>query len=171
MENTIYIHQYASPCGGLMLGDFKGKLCLCDWTVPVHFEKNLLRLKQKLAAETVNGSTELINRAAAQLNEYFNKQRKTFDIPVLFIGTEFQVKILRTLQTVPYGKTLSYAQLAAKAGCPLGVRAVANVNAMNQISVFLPCHRIIGSNGNLTGYGGGLEAKKYLLQLEGVNLF
>ena len=169
--SAIYIQKYSSPCGDLMLGEFENKLCLCDWVVPVHLEENILRLKKILKTQTIEEAKTVTNFAAGQLDEYFKKQRKTFDVPIAFIGTDFQIRVWKELQKVPYGQTLSYAGLAEKAGNRKAVRAVANVNAINPISIFLPCHRIIGSNGKLTGYGGGLAAKKYLLDLEGGNLF
>ena len=169
--SAIYIHKYQSPCGDLMLGEYESKLCLCDWIIPVHFNKNLSRLKRILKAETQEKETEIITKAIKQLDEYFAGQRKVFDVPVAFIGTDFQIRVWKELQKVPYGQTLSYAGLAQKAGNQKAVRAVANVNAVNPISIFLPCHRIIGSSGKLTGYGGGLAAKQYLLKLESVNLF
>ena len=94
----------------------------------------------------------------------------TFDLPLLFVGTEFQEKVWNTLLEVPYGETRSYGWMAEMIGNPKAVRAVGTANGSNSISIFAPCHRIIGSNGSLTGYGGGLPAKKFLLELEGVKL-
>ena len=104
--------------------------------------------------------------ACRQLDEYFRHERQSFDLPLFFVGTEFQKKVWQTLLTIPYGTTVSYAYLARRIGMPRAVRAVANANGANAISIFVPCHRVIGSDGSLTGYGGGLPAKKYLLELE-----
>lgn len=104
--------------------------------------------------------------AARQLDEYFGRKRTTFDIPLLFAGTDFQKNVWRTLLEIPYGQTLSYGEMARRLGLPNSVRAVANANGANAISIFAPCHRVIGSNRSLTGYGGGIEAKKFLLELE-----
>ena len=89
-----------------------------------------------------------------------------FDIPLLFVGTDFQKRVWKLLLKIPYGQTISYGTMAEKLGNPQAIRAVANANGANAISIFAPCHRVIGSNNSLTGYGGGLNAKKYLLQLE-----
>ena len=100
------------------------------------------------------------------MDEYFRRERRAFDIPLLFAGTEFQNKVWDMLLQIPYGRTVSYAGMALSLGMPKAVRAVANANGANAISIFAPCHRVIGSDGSLTGYGGGLDAKRFLLELE-----
>ena len=100
------------------------------------------------------------------MEEYFARKRKAFDIPLLFIGTDFQKSVWQELLNIPYGKTVSYGELSQKLGNSKAVRAVATANGANAISIFVPCHRVIGKNGNLTGYGGGLEVKEKLLELE-----
>jgi methylated-DNA-[protein]-cysteine S-methyltransferase len=105
-----------------------------------------------------------------QLNEYFNRERKTFDLKLDLKGTEFQKKVWQLLLTLPYGNTVSYLKLAQQFGDRKALRAVANANARNPIWIVIPCHRVIGSNGNLTGYAGGLPRKKWLLQHEGALL-
>ena len=92
----------------------------------------------------------------------------TFDIPILFTGTDFQKKVWHKLLEIPYGQTLSYGEMTKRLDIPNAVRAVANANGANAISIFVPCHRVIGSDRSLTGYGGGLAAKKYLLELESI---
>ena len=92
--------------------------------------------------------------------------RRQFDVPLLFAGTQFQRKVWHALLEIPYGETISYGEMACSLGVPQSVRAVANANGANAISIFAPCHRVIGSKGMLTGYGGGLDAKRYLLDLE-----
>jgi methylated-DNA-[protein]-cysteine S-methyltransferase len=104
--------------------------------------------------------------AKAQLDGYFSGERRSFDVPLLFVGTEFQKRVWNELLTIPYGTTISYGDMAGNIGMSAAVRAVANANGANSLSVFAPCHRVIGSNGSLTGYGGGLAAKKFLLELE-----
>ena len=107
-------------------------------------------------------------KAVAQLDEYFAGQRSVFDVPLLFLGTDFQKRVWRELLDIPYGTTVSYVEMARRIGMPKAVRAVANANGANIISIFAPCHRVIGSNHSLTGYRGGLEAKRALLALEGI---
>lgn len=105
-----------------------------------------------------------------QLNEYFSGTRKTFTIPLHPIGTEFQKQVWTALTSIPYGETRTYAQLASQIGNPKAVRAVGAANGKNPLSIIVPCHRVIGSSGNLTGFAGGLDAKATLLSLEGVKL-
>ena len=111
-------------------------------------------------------SPEVLLRTVRELDEYFRGERKEFDIPLLLAGSEFQKRVWQQLRHIPYGQTASYGELAAAIGSPRSVRAVANANGANAISIILPCHRVIGSDGRLTGYGGGLRAKQYLLDLE-----
>lgn len=110
---------------------------------------------------------ELLTKAAGQLNQYFAGQRKTFDLPLDFVGTDFQRSVWNALLTIPFGETRSYGEIAAQIGNPKSVRAVGAANGKNPISIIAPCHRVIGANGELTGFAGGLENKKILLELEG----
>ncbi len=104
--------------------------------------------------------------ARQQLNEYFAGTRKEFDLPVALSGTEFQVSVLEALQEIPYGETVSYGEIAKRIGRPKAVRAVGAANGRNPIPIVVPCHRVIGSSGDLTGFGGGLDTKEALLRLE-----
>lgn len=110
--------------------------------------------------------TPLIKEAKRQLDEYFAGDRKEFDLPLKAIGTDFQEKVWKELQEIPYGETKSYGDIAASIGIPKGPRAVGLANNRNPISIFIPCHRVIGKNGKLVGYGGGLDLKEFLLDLE-----
>lgn len=109
---------------------------------------------------------EILLRTVRELDEYFRGERRDFDIPLLLAGSEFQKRVWQQLRHIPYGQTVSYGELAAAIGAPKSVRAVANANGANAISIILPCHRVIGSDGSLTGYGGGIDTKRYLLELE-----
>ena len=100
------------------------------------------------------------------MEEYFARKRKAFDIPLLFIGTDFQKSVWQELLNIPYGKTVSYGELSQKLGNSKAVRAVATANGANAISIFVPCHRVIGSNHKLVGYAGGLEAKKLIFMID-----
>ena len=104
-----------------------------------------------------------------QLNEYFAGERKDFDLPLQVTGTEFQVQVLEELQTIPYGETTSYGDIATRIGRPKAVRAVGAANGRNPLPIVIPCHRVIGSSGDLTGFGGGLNLKEALLRLEAEN--
>ncbi len=170
-KNIIKTRRYESPCGTLLLGSFEDKLCLCDWQVEKHRGKVDRRLKRELQAEFEEGTSDVIEKAVAQLDEFFAGNRKVFDIPLLFVGTDFQKTVWNELLNIPYGQTISYGEMARRIGMPKAVRAVANANGANAISIIAPCHRVIGSDGSLTGYGGGLAAKKMLLELEALNSY
>ncbi len=109
----------------------------------------------------------LLQQAHRQLDEYFAGQRRAFDLPLAPQGTPFQREVWFALAGIPYGQTMSYAQLAAKLGRPTASRAVGAANGRNPLGIILPCHRVVGANGTLTGFSGGLEAKRFLLELEG----
>ena len=104
--------------------------------------------------------------ARRQLTEYFDGERRAFDLPLKLDGTEFQMSVLHALQQIPYGETTSYAEIAERIGRPKAVRAVGAANGRNPIPIIVPCHRVIGSHGDLTGFGGGLDTKEALLRLE-----
>ena len=167
-KNVIKTKRYESPCGVLLLGSFGDKLCLCDWQVEKHRSHVDKRLKRILRAEFEEGTSEVIEQALLQLDEFFAGKRREFDVPLLFVGTDFQKTVWNELLKIPFGKTISYGEMAQRIGLPKAVRAVANANGANSMSIFAPCHRVIGSDRSLTGYGGGLAAKQLLLELEGV---
>ncbi len=108
----------------------------------------------------------MLKETERQLQEYFKGERQEFDMPLRTEGTDFQKKVWRALMTVPYGETVSYSHQAKVIKNPQAVRAVGRTNGLNQISIILPCHRVIAKSGSLTGYAGGLEAKEFLLNLE-----
>ena len=110
--------------------------------------------------------TPLIKKAAAQIEEYLDGKRKQFKLPLALHGTEFQLDVWRALQDIPFGETRSYKEIAASIGRPKAVRAVGMANNRNPISIIVPCHRVIGHDGKLVGYGGGLPLKQRLLELE-----
>lgn len=165
-NNIILTGTYEAPCGKLTLGSFGDRLCLCDWMAEKHHNLVMRRLERCLNVQFENGTSKIIESASAQLDEYFAGRRKVFDMPLLFIGTDFQKAVWNELINIPFGTTISYRELALRIGRPEAVRAVANANGANAISVFIPCHRVIGNDGSLTGYAGGLDAKKTLLKIE-----
>ena len=163
----VYIKSYKSPLGELTIGSYQNKICLCDWTYRKMRTTIDNRIKQGLKTEFFEGTTPVIEETISQLNEYFHNTRKTFSIPLMFVGTSFQRSVWEALLTIPYGKTSSYLNLSKQLGNEKAIRAVAAANGANSISILVPCHRIIGSDGNLIGYAGGLSAKMKLLELEG----
>lgn len=166
----ISIQYYKSPVGEILLGSYDGKLCLADWRYRKMRESIDNRIQKGLKAEYVEESTEVIEETIKQMKEYFNYERKSFTIPLLMVGTEFQKTVWQGLIDTPFGTTSSYLELAKRIGNEKAVRAVATANGANSISVMIPCHRIIGSNGDLVGYAGGLDTKRKLLEIEN-NLF
>lgn len=169
MNNTIYTQTYDSPCGKIILGALGGKLCLCDWLDSRLRGRNDRRVMRTFGANIEDGVSEVVNQAMAELNEYFAGRRKLFDIPIQMAGTEFQTGVWHALCEIPYGETATYLEIAEKIGNRKGVRAVAQAIGVNPIAVIVPCHRVIGTDGSLVGFAGGLEAKKILLQLEARN--
>ena len=117
-------------------------------------------------AVVADGEHPVLADAERQLDEYFARRRKSFALPLDFVGTEFQCRVWSALLTIPFGETRSYAQIAAQIGSPAAMRAVGAANGRNPISIIAPCHRVIGSDGSLTGFGGGLANKALLLELE-----
>lgn len=164
--NKINIEHYESPVGKLVLGSYHQQLCLCDWSHKVSSKSAQQALTKRLDAELKPQSDTTIETAIEQLQQYFSNTRKRFDLNFLAQGTDFQQQVWQALLTVPFGSTISYQTLANQINNPKAVRAVANACGANPLSIFIPCHRIIGSNGKLTGYAGGLELKQALLMLE-----
>ena len=169
MKN-IHIQYYNSPVGEMLLGSYEGKLCLADWKFRRMRRSIDKRIQNGLKAEYVDESSEVIEETIRQMEEYFSNARKDFDIPLLMVGTEFQKLVWQGLIDTPFGTTSSYLELSKRIGNEKAVRAVATANGANAISIIIPCHRIIGSNGDLVGYAGGLAVKKRLLEIES-NLF
>jgi methylated-DNA-[protein]-cysteine S-methyltransferase len=163
---TIFITEFETDFGTLILGDFEGKLCLCDWKFRKMRTQINQRIKTGLQAEFQSKTTELLIETQRQLNAYFVGETQVFDLPLQFVGTEFQQKVWNQLLEIKFGETDSYLSLSKKLANQKAIRAVASANGANAISIIVPCHRIIGSNGELIGYAGGLAAKKKLLELE-----
>ncbi len=162
----ISVHKWQSPVGGMILGSIDDKVCICDWALEKRRITIDRRICRVLNAEYAESGSPVIEKMIMELNEYFAGRRREFDLPIQFAGSEFQCRVWSELMRIPYGTTISYAELAGRIGKPKAVRAVASAIATNPISIFVPCHRVIGSNRRLTGYGGGLDAKRALLALE-----
>lgn len=165
-ETDIYIQYYGSPCGKLVLGAVGDALLLCDWYGKPCAERNKQRLERLLNAKFVIKSSPVLEQAKAELDGYFSGACKTFDILLHLVGTDFQKQVWHVLLEIPYGETRSYKDIALMINHPKGVRAVAQAIGANGISIFIPCHRVIGANRSLTGFAGGIEAKRWLLNKE-----
>ncbi len=166
MRGKIDICSYHSPCGELILGSYGERLCLCRWKEGKHAQFVDARLQRGLLADYVPGSSPVLVETISQLDAYFAKENTGFDIPLLLVGTDFQKIVWNGLGQIPYGTTESYGAFAERLGMPYAVRAVAAANGVNPVSVIIPCHRVVGKNGTLVGYEGGLAAKGFLLELE-----
>ncbi len=166
--NTISIQSYKTLYGELLLGAFNEQLCLCDWQYRRMRTTIDKRIQTSLGATYIEQTSDVIDNTVAQLDEYFQQKRTQFDIPLLMAGTDFQQSVWNELINIPYGSTTSYLELAESIKNKQAVRAVANANGANAMSIIIPCHRVIGSNGALTGYAGGVPTKKKLLSLERV---
>lgn len=144
---------YDSPIGPMTLVQEGEALARLDFDVPSQPEE----------------ATPLLLEACRQLREYFAGERKAFALPLAPAGTEFQKKVWAALRDIPWGETRSYGDIARAIGKPTACRAVGMANGRNPLPVFIPCHRVIGTNGSITGYSGGLEKKRFLLRLEGIS--
>ncbi|MFK7756949.1 MAG: methylated-DNA--[protein]-cysteine S-methyltransferase [Flavobacteriales bacterium] len=166
-DDIISITYWKSPLGELILGVYDEMICVCDWRYRKSREAIDFRIKHILGAQYVVKADPVASKTITQLQEYFSGDRKEFDIPMAFVGSEFQTSVWNALLQVDYGKTESYLNLSKRLGNEKAIRAVASANGANAISILVPCHRIIGSDGKLTGYAGGISVKKKLLELEG----
>lgn len=160
------IQYYDSQCGRLVLASVGNELCLCDWNDMPGAERNRRRLAKYVKAEFHIETSSVLEETKRQLDEYFTGKRKSFDIQLRMVGTRFQQQVWNALLNIPYGATRSYKDIAQSIGKPQAARAVAGAIGANGISILIPCHRIIGSDHSLTGYAGGLEAKRMLLEIE-----
>ena len=156
----MYYCYLDTPIGELLLAGEDGALAM------IGFPKGSMRRDPE--ADWIYNEKPL-ETARQQLEEYFVGARKEFDLPLTLAGTEFQVSVLEALLEIPYGKTVSYGDIAKRIGRPRAVRAVGAANGRNPIPIVVPCHRVIGSSGDLTGFGGGLDTKEALLRLEAEN--
>lgn len=155
----MFYSEYESPVGTLLLAADEQGLRL------VKFPEN--KRKPSVQADWIPSERHLRD-ATQQLEEYFAQDRRTFDLPLAPTGTAFQLGVLDQLLKIPYGETRTYEEIAIELGRPKAVRAVGAANGRNPIPIIIPCHRVIGKDGSLTGFGGGLPTKSYLLELEGV---
>lgn len=163
MKDSYYYKTMRSPVGELTLVADERALKAVLW-------ENDDPKRVRLSPRHENSRHPVLMEAEKQLKEYFAGKRAAFDLPLDFTGTEFQRSVWQALLTIPFGETRSYAQIAEQIGNPTAVRAVGAANGKNPISIIAPCHRVIGSNGKLTGFAGGMEAKAFLLKMEGREL-
>ena len=168
-KQIINITRLETPLGTMFACAAEQGICLLEFTDRKMLETELKSLAKQLNANIIQGANKHFDLLRRQLDQYFEGKRKEFTIQLFTPGTEFQQSVWKVLQTIPYGSTYSYKQQAIALKKPDAFRAVANANGMNRISIIIPCHRVIGEDGNLIGYGGGLWRKKWLLDLEKQN--
>ncbi|MDP3353347.1 MAG: methylated-DNA--[protein]-cysteine S-methyltransferase [Flavobacteriaceae bacterium] len=167
--NNINISYFKTNFGELLLGSFNNQLCIADWRYRKMRDSIDQRIQNGLNAVYREENDGVLEESKNQLNQYFEGKRTEFSIPLLLIGTDFQKSVWNALMEIPYGKTDSYLGLSKKLKNEKAIRAVASANGANAISIIVPCHRIIGSKGDLVGYAGGLTTKMKLLELENPN--
>lgn len=164
--NVIETHVWESPFGELLLGSIRGRLCMCDWLHAQHRRTIDNRLQRQLGAIYQQSMPPVIIDAIRQLEQYFAGIRREFSLPLQYVGTKFQCNVWSYLSLIPYGTTVSYGELAELVASGKDIRAVSGAVGSNALSIIVPCHRVVGVRGRLTGYAGGLDAKKGLLDLE-----
>ena len=164
--SVIIMTRFTTPLGPMFAAATEKGLCLLEFTDRRMLETELRSIRKRYNASILAGTNRILDTTKEQLQEYFNGKRKEFTIPLDRRGTEFQMAAWEQLQRIPYGTTISYQTEAKRVKRPSAVRAVANANGHNPLSIIVPCHRVIGSDGTLTGYGGGLWRKQWLLEHE-----
>jgi len=164
--SDINIQHYKTEIGDMIIGSYEGELCLLDFRHRKMRKAVDERVRKGFDAVFVEKSDYIIEETKKQITAYLCGERKEFDVPVITVGTDFQKRVWRALTKIPYGQTISYLELAQNINNEKAVRAVANANGANAIGIIIPCHRVIQSSGELGGYGGGVEVKQVLLDLE-----
>lgn len=164
---AVYLSRALTPLGPMLLGTTAEQVCILEFTDRRMLETQLTRLSRRLGCAFVPGSTDVGRSMERELGEYFEGTRRVFETPVGTPGTDFQQRVWKALREIPYGTVRSYGEQARAIGEPNAVRAVARANGDNRIAIVIPCHRVIGADGTLTGYGGGLWRKQWLLEHEG----
>jgi len=165
-QSVILIDRLTTPIGPMFVCATDQGICLLEFVDRRMLETEFEDLQRRLKTTIINGENQHIIQLKADLDEYFAGQRQYFTVPLHSPGTDFQNQVWQVLQTIPYGQTASYQEQAIKLDNPKAVRAVARANGMNRIAIVIPCHRVIGKDGSLVGYAGGLERKKWLLEHE-----
>jgi AraC family transcriptional regulator of adaptative response/methylated-DNA-[protein]-cysteine methyltransferase len=155
-----------TPLGKMMICASDEGVCIFDFAFRRMMPSIMARVKKALGAEMEEGDHPYMETLTSQLNEYFSGERKEFNLPLHFLGSAFQLKVWEGLQQIPYGQTRSYKSQSIYLGDEKAIRAVARANGENGLAIIVPCHRVIGEDGSLTGYAGGLRAKQWLLDHE-----
>jgi len=164
--DAVTVTRIETPIGPMLAGASAAGVCLLEFVDRRGIETQVRRLARAFDAALVPGASPRLDALAEELRRYFAGELRRFTVPLDLRGTPFQEQVWRALVTIPYGETRSYAEQARLIGAPAATRAVARANGDNRIAIVVPCHRVVGADGTLTGYGGGLWRKRYLLDLE-----
>lgn len=164
--SPVTVRTIDTPVGPMLAGATDAAIVLCDFAERPMIGAQLAAVRRRIGP-TQEGDTPLLERLEAQLAEFFAGTRRDFDLPVEMPGSALQERVWAELRRIPYGETISYRQLAERVGAGAAYRAVGRANGSNRVAVIVPCHRVIAAGGGLGGYGGGLAAKRQLLELEG----
>jgi O-6-methylguanine DNA methyltransferase len=163
--DPVRLRRITTPIGPMTIGATDDAVVLADFSERPMMAAQLASVRRRIGP-TTDGDVPLLDAAEGQLREYFAGERTTFDLPLDLPGSAFQERVWGELARIPYGDTISYRELAGRVGVPAGTRAVGRANGSNRLAVIVPCHRVVASGGGLGGYGGGLAAKRWLLDLE-----
>lgn len=166
MTDTLYATRFNTPLGAMLAVAADEGLCMLEFEGSRRIDRELADLERLTRRRVRIAAHPLLAQTTAELAEYFQGSRRVFSLPLFTPDTLFRQQVWQVLQTIPYGETRSYQEQAAALGNPAAVRAVAAANGANRVSIVIPCHRVIGKDGSLTGYGGGLQRKLWLLQHE-----
>jgi len=169
-DKVILISRLTTPLGPMFVCATDDGVCLLEFVDRRMLETEFKDLQKRLNGKIIAGENRHIKETKIEIAEYFDGERKNFDVKIYTPGTDFQNLVWKALRLIPYGETSTYQQQAKKINKPKAVRAVGSANGFNRISIIVPCHRVIGKNGKLTGYGGGIERKRWLIEHERENV-
>ena len=167
---VIRVTRITTPLGRMVAGATDAGVCMLVFEDSGAVEERIERLREVLDARLEPGKSRVLVQLEAQIDDYFRGRRCDFSVPLLLVGTSFQIRAWKVLLEIPFGNVLTYGEQARVAGRPNAARAVARADAANMVSIVVPCHRVIGKNGSLTGYAGGLWRKRRLLDIEGTTV-
>ncbi|KEQ29250.1 hypothetical protein N180_17695 [Pedobacter antarcticus 4BY] len=168
-DSVLYMTEIATPLGPMLAGATLQGLCLLEFANRIRLEKEIADLRNLLKARIIPGRNQYSEQAETELGEYFQGLRKTFSVSLHTPGNDFAQAVWQSLLQIPYGQTCTYKEQAERMNNPKAIRAIASTNGRNRLAIIIPCHRVIGSNGTMTGYAAGTDKKKWLLMFERSN--
>lgn len=166
IEKTDLLSEISTPLGPMVAAATSKGICLLEFTNRIHLVQEITELQDLLSDELVNSNHEHLNLLRKEIDAYFKAELKSFSVPLHLMGNEFSRSVWQYLLEIPYGSTCTYKDQADGMKSPKAIRAIASANGRNRLAILVPCHRVIGSNGKLTGYAAGTDKKRMLLDLE-----